>query len=60
MEKDRSPIDQRWIQTYCDEFMKVGDSLPEGLLKQAVIRRIECVMDLVEAWQKRNIPIDRR
>lgn len=53
---DRSPIDQQWIQRYCDEFIKIADKLPEGLLKQAVLRRVECVMDLTEGWQKRNEP----
>ena len=56
MTRDRSPIDQRWVQHYCDEFFKVAGNLPEGLLKNAVLRRIECCMDLLEAWQKRNEP----
>ena len=60
MTPDRSPIDQQWIQHYCDEFIKVAASLPDGLLKQAVLRRVECVMDLTEAWQKRNLPMDKR
>jgi hypothetical protein len=55
-ERDRSPIDQRWIQHYCDEFMKVASGMPEGKFKDTILRRVECCMDLVEAWQKRNEP----
>lgn len=61
MEKDQAPIDQRWIQTYCDSFLKVAKELPEGsLMQQAIMRRVEVVMDLTEAWQKRNWPMDKR
>jgi hypothetical protein len=58
--RDRSPVDQRWIQHYCDEFLKVAGDIPEGQMRDSVLRRVECVMDLLEAWQKRNIPIDKR
>lgn len=60
MDRDRSPVDQRWIQNYCDEFLKVAGMVPEGAMRDAVLRRVECVMDLLEAWQQRNIPIDQR
>lgn len=52
--RDLSPIDQQWIQSYCDKFLEIATSLPEGPFKNAVTRRVECVMDLVESWQKRN------
>lgn len=55
--KDLSPIDQQWINNYVGEFLKIANQLPEGFLKQAVLRRVECVMDLTEAWQTRNNPI---
>lgn len=55
-DRDRSPIDQRWIQKYCDEFLQIAGNLSDGLLKDAVLRRVECVMDLLEAWQTRNQP----
>jgi hypothetical protein len=29
-ERDRSPIDQQWIQNYCDEFLKVSARLGPG------------------------------
>ena len=54
-ERDRSPIDQRWVQSYCDEFLKVAALVPEGVMRDSVLRRVECVMDLLEAWQSRNI-----
>lgn len=52
--KDTSPIDQRWIQKYCNELIKVASNMPDGLLKDAIFRRVEITMDLVEGWQKRN------
>lgn len=55
-ERDRSPIDQQWIQRYCDEFLKVAKTIPSGVFQDAVLRRVECCMDLLEAWQKRNEP----
>lgn len=60
MPRDRAPIDQAWIQQYCDEFIKVGLTLPDGALKDAVTRRIDIIHDLVDAWQQRNVPIDQR
>lgn len=56
----RTPIDQMWIQHYCDEFLKIAPKLPEGPMRDAVLRRVECAMDLLEAWQKRNIPMAQR
>lgn len=52
--RDLSPIDQQWIQHYCDEFLKIAPQLPEGAMRDAILRRVECCMDLLEAWQKRN------
>lgn len=55
--RDRSPIDQQWVQRYCNEFLKIAEQLGENsILHAAVLRRVECVMDLIEAWQKRNEP----
>jgi hypothetical protein len=59
-DRDRSPIDQKWVQAYCDVLLKLAEELPQGLLRDATLRRIECVMDLVEAWQKRNLPMEER
>lgn len=58
--RDRSPIDQKWVQDYCDEFIRVGNMLPEGAFKSAVFKRVEIVMDLMDAWQKRKWPMDKR
>jgi len=60
MERDRSPIDQDWIRNYCDEFMKIAIKLDNGPFKDAILRRVECVQDLVDAWQQRNVPINQR
>jgi hypothetical protein len=60
MTRDRAPIDQAWVQRYCDEFLKVAPSIPEGSFRDAILRRVECCMDLLESWQLRNVPIDQR
>lgn len=56
MEKDYSPIEQEYVKNYCDEFLKVAVKLNDGPFKDAILRRVECVQDLVEAWQKRKHP----
>lgn len=53
-------MDQRWVQDYCDQFLKIAPQIPAGAMRDAVLRRVECVMDLMEAWQWRNVPIDQR
>ena len=59
--RDRSPIDQQWMQHYVDELLKVAHSLPEdGAMRAAILRRAECCMDLLEAWQRRNEPRPER
>jgi hypothetical protein len=60
MERDRSPIDQKWVQNYCDEFLKVAAQMPEGAFKATILRRVECCMDLLDAWQKRQWPMEER
>lgn len=60
MTRDRAPIDQQWVQPYCDEFLKAAETLPCGGMRDMVLRRVECVMDLLEVWQLRNIPFDQR
>lgn len=59
-DRDRSPIDQQWIQSYCDEFLRIAPTIPAGVFRDAILRRVECCMDLLEAWQKRNWPIGER
>ncbi len=55
-EPDRSPIDQQWIQHYCDELLRAAGDIPVGNFRDAILRRAECVMDLLEEWQKRDWP----
>ena len=55
-DRDRSPIDQQWVQRYCDAFLTVAPTIPEGAFRDAILRRVECCMDLLDAWQKRNWP----
>ena len=57
MEKDLSPIDQEWINQYVGDLLKAGNNLAPGPFQDAVLRRAECVMDLVEAWRIRNNPL---
>lgn len=59
-QRDRAPIDQPWLQRYCDEFLKIAATMPDGVMKDTILRRVECVMDVLDAWQLRNIPIDQR
>jgi len=59
-QRDRAPIDQQWVQSYVDQFLKISEQLPAGLLRDAVLRRVESVMDLLEAWQTRNNPLEPR
>jgi hypothetical protein len=54
--RDRSPIDQEWVQRYCEEFLKIAPQIPEGAFRDAILRRVEVCMDLVDAWQTRNNP----
>ena len=61
MNKDLSPIDQKWISNYCDLLINIAKQMPtDSILRVATERRIECVMDLVEAWQNRNNPLEAR
>ena len=56
-DRDRAPIDQKWIQDYCDSLARIAESLgPESVMGLATTRRLEVVMDLVDAWQKRHWP----
>lgn len=45
-------IPQSWIKNYVDQLLSVAKELPTGPLRDALLRRAECVMDLVEAWSK--------
>ena len=53
-DRDRSPIDQQWVQGYCETLVKAAERFPQGAMRDAILRRAECVMDLVEAWQERK------
>lgn len=39
---------------YLDQHLELAKQLPAGPFRDAVLRRVECVQDLVEAWQRRN------
>jgi hypothetical protein len=54
LERDTSPIDQRWINDYCGQWLKIAERLPTGAMRDAALLRAEYVMDLVEAWQERK------
>jgi len=55
-ERDRSPIDQRWVQKYCDALLEAAKTFELGPMHDAILRRVECAMDLLDAWQKRDWP----
>lgn len=55
-ERDRSPIDQRWVQHYCDTLLEFAKGVPLSPMHDAILKRVECAMDLLEAWQKRDWP----
>ena len=48
-----SPIDQKWIMNYCDSLLQLIAKLPveENVMRDTLLRRVECVMDLLTAWQ---------
>ncbi len=50
----RTPIDYDWIADYCDRLLKVAEGLPEGPLRDAMLLRVQHVMDLVMAWNGRE------
>lgn len=60
MIKDDSPINQAWIKEYVDQCIKISGTLPHGPMRDSVLRRVDYVMDLVEAWQKRHWPAEQR
>lgn len=53
-ERDRTPMDQRWVQNYVEQLQNAAAKFPPGAMQDALLRRVEAVMDLVEAWQKRG------
>jgi hypothetical protein len=58
--KDYSDIPQEWIREYTNQFLKIAVDMPQGLFKDAILRRVECCQDLVKAYQERNIPMEKR
>jgi len=59
-ERDRSPIDQKWIQDYTGRLMNVAEGLASGAMSDALLLRVSHVMDMVEAWQLRNSDAARK
>lgn len=55
-ERDRSPIDQRWLQDQCDVLLRTAQMMPEGVMKDALLKRAEITLDILEAWQRRGEP----
>ncbi len=50
----RTPIDQEWIRQYVDQLLAVAGTLPEGAMRDALMKRAEHALDLVEAWHARQ------
>ncbi len=55
-----NPIEQIWIKLYCDQLIELAQKLPVGVMRDATLLRVAHVQDLVEAWQKRNMPREER
>lgn len=55
-QRDKSPIDQRWVLEYCDTLMRIASPMPDDRVKEALLRRVAFVQDMLEAWQIRQAP----
>ena len=56
---DLSPIPQEWIKAQVDALLAAAQRLGKGTLSEAIARRAENYMDLVESWkswQKKQQP----
>jgi|APGre2960657404_1045060.scaffolds.fasta_scaffold32126_4 hypothetical protein len=48
-------IPEDWIRKYVDSLITVAKSLDDSsIMKQAIIIRVECILDMVEAFRERN------
>jgi hypothetical protein len=46
-------IPSKFIQNYIDELINIAKPFPEdSVMKAAILRRVECVMDMVDAYKK--------
>jgi hypothetical protein len=44
-------IPDAWIKQYVDQLLAVAERLPHGPMRDAVLLRIDHVLDLVKAWR---------
>jgi hypothetical protein len=46
-------IPSKFIQDYIDQLLNVAKGFPEdSIMRAAVMRRVECIMDMVDAYKK--------
>ena len=48
------PIDPEWVRGYVDQLLTLAERLEPGRLRDAVLLRVEHVLDLVKAWVDRD------
>lgn len=48
-------IPQEWVKNYIDVLLGVAQQLPDGVFKDAVLLRVDHVMDLVKAFRDRKM-----
>lgn len=53
-------IPLEWIRYYTDQYLKIIKDHPKSGMDAVIIERVNHIYDLVEAYKKRNIPIDKR
>ena len=51
---DNSDIPQEWIKHYVDQLLDVATKLETGGMRDAVLLRVDNVLDLVQAYRRRN------
>ena len=45
-------IPSSFINNYLDQLLKIHKDMPDGLMREAIARRMEVILDLVEAYKK--------
>jgi hypothetical protein len=49
-----STISLEWIKEYIDQLLGVAGGLQPGPFQDAILRRIDSILDLVKAWKERK------
>lgn len=57
---ENNAIPLEWIRYYTDQYLKIIKVHPKSGMDAAILERVNHIYDLVEAYNKRNTPIDKR